>query len=431
MREALAGLTTRGRCFAYAGLACAACGLLLGRHDFIAIGLFLIVLSLGAAASVQRTRYRLTCRRVIDPARVEAGKPGRVVIRLHNVSRLPTGVMLVEDTLPYTLGARPRFVLNRLESQGLRDVAYTLRSDVRGRYLVGPVTMRLTDPLGLCEVAQSFTSTDTLVVTPQIWPLPPLRLGSGAGGSGESRLRAASSSGEDDLGTREYRHGDDLRRIHWRSTARAGELMVRREEQPWQAHALIVLDNREHAHHGDGPGSSFEYACSAAASVGVQLLRNNFTLHLDRGEGSQLVSGPDVDDGLLLDELAIADLERTTTVPGQTSGLRERNAPRAGGVVIAVLGSLTVEDAESVVRAHRSSGQRIAIALETRTWSAAPTHAPRTTHLESEHPDAGARVLSAAGWRVIRVPAGTALADVWNVVSLLPSGPSVPVGSPA
>jgi uncharacterized protein (DUF58 family) len=428
MREALAGLTTRGRCFAYAGLACAACGLLLGRHDFVAIGLFLVALALGAAFSVQRTRYRLTCRRVIEPARVEAGKPGRVVIRLHNVSRLPTGVMLVEDTLPYTLGARPRFVLNRLESQGMRDVAYTLRSDVRGRYLVGPVTMRLTDPLGLCEVAQSFTSTDTLVVTPQIWPLPQLRLGSGAGGSGESRLRAASSTGEDDLGTREYRHGDDLRRIHWRSTARAGELMVRREEQPWQAHALLVLDNREHAHHGDGPGSSFEYACSAAASVGVQLLRTNFTLHLDRGEGSRLVSGSDVEDGALLDELADADLAPGNVIPGTAGIGREREVPRAGGVVVAVLGALTLEDAESVVRAHRGSGQRIAIALETPTWSASTAHPSRGTapRADAEHPDAGARVLQAAGWRVVRVPAGTSLPDVWNIVGL---SAATPVGS--
>ena len=419
MREALAGLTTRGRCFAYAGLACAVCGLLLGRHDFIAIGLFLVVLSVGAAASVQRARYRLSCRRVIEPARVEAGKPGRVVIRLSNVSRLPTGVMLVEDTLPYTLGARPRFVLNRLEAQGVREVAYTLRSDVRGRYLVGPLTMRLTDPLGLCEVAHPFVSTDTLVVTPQIWPLPPMRLGAGAGGTGESRLRSAASSGEDDLGTREYRHGDDLRRIHWRSTARAGELMVRREEQPWQAHALLVLDNRLHAHHGDGPGSSFEYACSAAASVGVQLLRNNFTLHLDRGEGSQLVSGPDVDDGLLLDELSVAELERSTDVPGHSGAGRTRDLPRFGGVVVAVLGALSVTDAESVVRAHRGSGQRIAIVLETTTWSA-PAASGRPVHPRAadEEPDAGARVLQAAGWRVLRVQAGTSLPEVWNISGL-------------
>jgi uncharacterized protein (DUF58 family) len=416
MREALAGLTTRGRCFAYAGLACAICGLLLGRHDFVGNGLFLIVLSLGAAASVQRTRYRLTCRRVIDPARVEAGKPGRVVIRLHNVSRLPTGVMLVEDTLPYTLGARPRFVLNRLESQGLRDVAYSLRSDVRGRYLVGPVTMRLTDPLGLCEVAQSFTSTDTLVVTPQIWPLPPMRLGAGSGGSGESRLRSTASLGEDEVGTREYRHGDDLRRIHWRSTARTGELMVRREEQPWQAHALLVLDNRISAHHGDGPGSSFEYACSTAASVGVQLLRNSFTLHLDRGEGSVLVSGPDTEDGALLDELAVADLERTTEIPGHSAGGRQRDLPRSGGVVVAVLGTLSVDDAEQVVRAHRGSGQRIAIVLDTRTWAAAASPAPQPGH--PDEPDAGPRVLQAAGWRVLRVQAGTSLAEVWSISGL-------------
>jgi uncharacterized protein (DUF58 family) len=420
MREALSGLTTRGRCFAYAGVACALCGLLLGRHDFVGIGLFLVVLSVAAAASVQRTRYRLTCRRVIDPARVEAGKPGRVVIRLHNISRLPTGVMLVEDTLPYTLGARPRFVLNRLEPQGARDVAYTLRSDVRGRYQVGPVTMRLTDPLGLCELAQSFTSTDTLVVTPAIWQLPPLRLSGGSGGTGESRLRAAASSGEDDVATREYRHGDDLRRIHWRSTARSGELMVRREEQPWQAHALVVLDSREHAHHGDGPGSSFEYACSAAASVGVQLLRSGFTVALDTGDGPHLVSGPDVDDGLLLDALAVVDLEQSTTIPGQLPPGQARELPRTGGLVVAVLGALTVEEAEGVSRTHRGGGQRIAICLDARTWAgpAAGSATRAAGPSVGEHPDAGARVLEAAGWRVLRVRAGTALADVWSLPGL-------------
>ena len=67
-------------------------------------------------------------------------------------------------------------------------------------------------------------------------------------------------SGAEDAATREYRYGDDLRKVHWRSTARVGELMVRREEQPVHSRATVLLDGRRGAHRGSGPGSSFEYA---------------------------------------------------------------------------------------------------------------------------------------------------------------------------
>jgi uncharacterized protein (DUF58 family) len=286
----------------------------------------------------------------------------------------------------------------------------------RGQYRAGPLRIRLTDPFHMVDVVRSFTATTHFIVTPIVDPLPAFEpprsydIGDNAGS------HSIGAHGADDASTREYRMGDDLRRIHWRSTARAGELMVRREEQPWQAHGLIVLDNRLHAHHGDGPGSSFEYACSAAASIGVQLLHSNFTVHLDRGEGRVTVSGPDVDDGLLLDELAVADLERTADIPGQVGTNRHRDLPRGGGVVVAVLGAMTIADAESVVRAHRGSGQRIAIVLDTRTWSASG----QVANAPGDHGDAAARVLESSGWRVLRVSAGTALADVWNV-----SGPSL------
>ena len=142
-------------------------------------------------------------------------------------------------------------------------MAYTVRADVRGRYEVGPLVVRLTDPFGLCELTRSFPSMDQLTVIPQVVALPSVRLAGEYAGAGESRARSVAVHGEDDAATREYRHGDDLRRVHWRSTARVGELMVRREEQPWESRATVVLDTRATAHRGEGPTASFEWAVSA------------------------------------------------------------------------------------------------------------------------------------------------------------------------
>ena len=172
------------------------------------------------------------------------GASARVVLRLQNLSRLPTGTLLLEDRLPYALGSRPRFVLDRLGAHQASSVAYTVRADVRGRYEVGPLVVRLTDPFGLCELTRSFPSVDRLTVIPQVVPLPSVRLAGEYAGTGDSRARSVAVHGEDDAATREYRHGDDLRRVHWRSTARVGELMVRREEQPWESRATVVLDTR-------------------------------------------------------------------------------------------------------------------------------------------------------------------------------------------
>jgi uncharacterized protein (DUF58 family) len=138
----------------------------LGQRDLLRVGVFLLVLPLVAVAVVARTRYRLACTRRLDPARVEAGANATVRLHLENVSRLPSGVLLMEDALPYALGGRPRFVLDKVEPQGARDVSYPVRSDVRGRYPVGPLSVRMTDPFGLCELQRSFASSDDLVVTP-------------------------------------------------------------------------------------------------------------------------------------------------------------------------------------------------------------------------------------------------------------------------
>src|SRR5207342_617712 len=189
----------------------------LGQRDLLRVAALLIVLPLGCAVMLARARYRLSLTRTVTPARVTAGSTARVRLELQNLTRLSTRMLLAEDRVPYALGAPPRFVLDRLPGGRTAAVTYSLRSEVRGRYTVGPLRLRLTDPLGMCELTRSFTAADTLMVVPRVWPLGPVSAGGMWAAAGESLARTAAASGEDDIATREYREGDDLRRVHWRS----------------------------------------------------------------------------------------------------------------------------------------------------------------------------------------------------------------------
>src|SRR3546814_17576331 len=113
-----------------------------------------------------------------------------VLLELSNEVRGRTGVMLLEETLPFVLGSRPRFVLGGLRAGARRSVTYQVRSDVRGRFLIGPLTVRLRDPFGLVEVGRSFTSTVPVTVTPRTIALPPVPLNGDWTGSGDNRPRA-------------------------------------------------------------------------------------------------------------------------------------------------------------------------------------------------------------------------------------------------
>ena len=214
LAEVLAGLTMRGRCLLAAGVSAVLTGLVLHELNVTRVGVFLIAAPAVSYGLVARSRYRLTCTRRLDPVRVASGGSARVVLKLQNVSRLPTGVMLAEDTIPYLLGGRPRFVLDRVLPMRTLEVDYTVRSQTRGKFRIGPLTVRLTDPFGLCELTRSFTTSEVLVVTPQVHPLPDVRLGGEWAGAGESTMRSVATSGEDDAAIREYHLGDDLRRIH-------------------------------------------------------------------------------------------------------------------------------------------------------------------------------------------------------------------------
>ncbi|MFD4597403.1 DUF58 domain-containing protein [Streptomyces sp. NPDC058464] len=417
IRTALAGLTTRGRSFLAAGIAAVICAYILGQADLRRVGLLLAVLPLICAAVLYRTRYRVAGSRRLSPARVPAGSEARVHLRMDNVSRLPTGLLMLQDRVPYVLGPRPRFVLDRVEPGGRREVSYRVRSDLRGRYPLGPLQLRLTDPFGMCELTRSFSTFDTLTVIPKVEPLPPIRLSGEAKGYGDGRQRSLALAGEDDVIPRGYRYGDDLRRVHWRSTARYGELMVRREEQPQRARCTVLLDTRGLAYEGAGPDSAFEWAVSGAASVLVHMLERGFSVRLLTDTGSS-VPGEGADGfagsghesaeaaGLMMDTLAVIDHSDGTGLSRAYDVLRSGNE----GLLVAFLGDLDEEQATVAAKMRQRSGGALAFVLDPDTWVREPSDVPAPGNAHEER----LRMLREAGWTAVSVDRGAALAELWR-----------------
>jgi uncharacterized protein (DUF58 family) len=391
----------------------------LGENDLLRVAVLLALLPLLSAAAVALTRYRLSCHRTLSPDRLQVGTPARVRLRLENISRLPTGMMLLADEVPSALGARPRFVLHQLWPRQVSTVTYTVRADVRGRYQLGPLAIRLTDLFGLCEVEKAFSNSTTLTVTPVVQPLPTARFGGEWAGSGETRQRSTAVHGEDDAATREYRHGDDLRKVHWRSTARVGELMVRREEQPRQSRAAVLLDTRAAAHRGDGAASSLEWAVSAAASVAMHLAHGGYTLRLVTDTGTDLDTTSLGDDGVVLDHLAQVRASRRGGLELAAHALRHSGGSGGEGLLVAILGLVDPDEVTRLAAVRAAGTTCVAILLDSSSWV---TLSPAARESAAAAYDATAHALLRAGWHVLPVRRDTRLADVWPHAAELGAG---------
>ena len=200
MRGLFSSLTTRGRSFMAAGGAAMVCGLAIPEPDLVRVGALLVILPAVSALIARRSRYRLSCARRLDPPRIPAGQPTTVTARVENVSRLRTGVLLAEDVTPYTLGSRPRFVLDEIEPGGHRELSYQIRSDSRGKFTIGPLRVRVADAFGLVEISRSFSTTQHARGHAQDLP-------AAAGHRAEQLARRGRRRDADDLGRRRGRRG--------------------------------------------------------------------------------------------------------------------------------------------------------------------------------------------------------------------------------
>jgi uncharacterized protein (DUF58 family) len=403
---AIHGLTVRGLCFVATGLTCCVLAVTIGEKDLFRIGVLLLALPVCAAAFICKTRYRLACNRRLTPARVAVGDAVSVTVRIDNMSGRLSSVLLVDDEVPDSLGPRARFVLNRVEAGGVRSFTYTLRPQVRGRYLIGPMAIRITDPFGLCELTRAFRSRDELIVTPPVEILPLTRPEHRPTIGAHHRQRTSAAAGTDDFATRPYQAGDDLRRVHWRTSARTGGLMVRQEENVHPNTATLLLDIRSAAWSGAGPGSPFEWAVGAAASVAVHLTRMGRTVQLVcAGTATTLPTAArrSRNPAVLLDTLAIVNTTDAPSIRGVSSRLRTADS----AMVVAILGHTDPARSRVLALARPRATSAIVILIDVATWNG--DHAPgRDATLQ-----ACRSIFQLHGWIVITAGYGDRLAALW------------------
>jgi uncharacterized protein (DUF58 family) len=402
-------LTPRGRSLAAAGAGAIAGGLAIPEPGLVRVGALLVALPLLSALTILRPRYLLSCSRRLDPPRVPAGQQATVTTRVENVCARRTGVLLTQDVTPGALGSGPRFVLDEIEPGGHREISYQVCARTRGTFTIGPLRVRAADAFGLVQIGRPFGVTSTLVVTPRIIELPQSAARGGRLGESDIGIATIAVSGEDDAGPRAYRHGDGLHRVHWKSTARRGELMVRGEEGQRRASASVFLDTRRSAHSGDGPASTFEFAVSAAASIGAHLSGKGLQAGLVTGAGDIGPHGSGAGGDTLLDMLAVIGPSGDDRLQSGTSALG-----RADGQLIAVLGRMSLDDARQLAASRRGNAPAVALLLAVSGWG---------SDTIEEDTARAAQVLAAAGWRVAVVTAGTRLAAAWQQLQR-------PVGKP-
>ncbi|MDP1795450.1 MAG: DUF58 domain-containing protein [Acidimicrobiales bacterium] len=326
-------ITRRGLAVIVASAAIAIAGRALGLGEFYGLaggGIGLV------AAGLILTRRRgddVVVLRTITPNRVHVGSPWRVEIRATNRGRKPSPLLAVHTT--FSLGQRyARFSLAPLAPGTTAEAAFRLPTERRGVFSLGALVLERSDIFGLVARRTEVAPGKQLTVYPRVDAITSL---DGVGVSDPLAEvhgpRRVGASGGDFFALVEYERGDDLRRVHWPSVARTGNLMIRHDETPWRGRTTVVLDLRASVHDEE----SFEDALSAAASVLVAGgIRNGLVRLVTTGRYDSGFGAGRVHLDHLLKVLAVAQ-PQTTDDRGGLAGLSRAaraSASREGPCVI-------------------------------------------------------------------------------------------------
>ena len=337
------------------------------------LGAGMVVLVVGSLAYVLR-RPRLALERAVEPPRVEKGRTAIALIHVTNLGRRSLPPVLIEQRL----GERPiRARLPRLRrgERGLRT--YRLPTAQRGTYEVGPVEMPRADPFGLCRTVQRMGEPQLISVHPRLVRLQPLP-------TGASRNLEGPSSDSSPQGTvtfhrlREYVVGDDLRTVHWPSTARLGQLVVRHNVDTAQPYTVVLLDLDPARYSAE----TFEEAVDAAASVSVSLAAGKAPVQL-RTSGGDRLGGPSYrDPTAVVDYLTGVQPTDSGSLDAQLVLLRR---DRGGTALVVVTGRVDAGNLPTIASLQRRFDRVIVVSLVDRPGRT-PAH-PGVTVLEASTVD--------------------------------------------
>jgi uncharacterized protein (DUF58 family) len=250
-------MTVRGRAALAFGAATYLAGWAFGSRplDVVAVGLLLAVLA--AWLAVRLTARPVALRRSTQATPLE-GSDVRVRVELELESSVaPAGITLVER---YSKLGEHRTQLRR-EGRYLW-ARYVLPSVPRGRYRIEEAIALVEDPFGLERREPRVDASSVLVVYPRIADLDRLFSETGAHGRDGRRMLLQRPSGFDLHSVRDYVEGDSLRKVHWRTTARRGQLMVKELEDSPRDDVAVVLDAWRGASH-----NVFDIAVRSAGSI--------------------------------------------------------------------------------------------------------------------------------------------------------------------
>lgn len=330
-------LTSTGRALLGGGVVLMFCGWALGYAELTLFGAGALVGLLAACTWLFR-RSTLHVHREIEPSRVQRGGIALGLVSVENAGNRASLAISAEDMVGSERIAIP---LPRLNPGARRTTTYRLPTAKRGVVDVGPLRILQQDPLASLQRAQTFEGVTRLWVHPVVHPLT-------SSGAGRSRHLDGPNSDSAPQGSitfhslREYVPGDDRRRIHWRSTAHLGKLMVVSHVDTSRPETTVLLDTRAELYTPE----LFEEAIDICASVIAASTRNGFPVRLRTSGGVSVPTEGTSRDGLVfLDQLSVVE----PTGEGSMRQAAEDLARQKGGDHLVVVTVGLDKDAGSAV----------------------------------------------------------------------------------